>query len=198
MADDSRVQISSEQRTERRRRGGGDQCAVWTATRDCVSGANIAGAGSIATLNADISPMVRCGAGATSPSCEVLTVQHWFALCAGGCGHSLEQHSSARALSIAARHEVRPPPSSSATTTSIVANRRITIRPKLDRILLTATRQRKIIADLRCCSMCAITHRGSISRARERSAPSAGLLLMDGLGYLFDIKPTAYEDSNGL
>ena len=80
-------------------------------------------------LNADESGLFKWIAGATSPSwVEVPTEQHSLGLCAGGRGQSFEQHSIARTLSIAAKHDAIPPLSKSARTTKIVVIRRIISR----------------------------------------------------------------------
>ncbi len=108
------------------RRGGGDHSATRIARRGNLEGAKIVETGTIATLNPDMSGLVNCSAGATSPSwVEVPTPQHSLGFCAGGRGQSFEQHSSARALPIAARQDAAPPPSTSVRTMKIVANRRI-------------------------------------------------------------------------
>src|ERR1700693_1671003 len=108
---------------------------------DGDTGAKIPNAGSIATLKAGKSGFVSCIAGATCASeGELRTVQHWFVWCAGGRGQSFEQHSSARALSNAAKHDVRPPPSSNARIIEMVRNRRIIIAEP-NRMLPAGTRQ---------------------------------------------------------
>lgn len=94
--------------------------------RELTAGPKIATAGTAAFVKAVKCGLVRSIAGATSPSdVEVCIEQHSFGPCAGCHGHSFEQHSTARALAIAAKHEAAPPLSNSARATKIVAKRRI-------------------------------------------------------------------------
>ena len=82
-------------------------------------------------LNADEPAWFNWIAGATSPSwVEIPTEQHSPGLRAGR-GQSFEQHSSARALAIAAKHDVIPPLSRSARTIKVVAIRRIIKRSSI-------------------------------------------------------------------